>query len=550
MATHDMGHRDAGRTSAHTAAETPGAAVPAIPSDKPSAALPSSAAGASKHPANGPVERPAAARSASDLGRRAKRATWTRESVPDGPLDAVWKNGPPWLVSSLVHLLLLIILGLWVLGANRTSHVELSATYAERLGVQLEDDTLDVPRFDNDLTEEPLLTPDNLPMVDDPLARPAPAEMVRDALQAMSQQQPIQVGLALSGRQIGMKRALLAAYGGNATTEEAVMRALRWLARNQRKDGSWSLQGPYKNGSRSENREAATAMALLAFQGAGYTHLGGRSSPFRDVVAGGWEWLLGQQDTDGSFFRGRRHDHRFYTQAQCTIAVCEMYGMTRDERFKTPAQRAVDYCVQTQDVAGGWRYSPGSESDLSVTGWVVMGLQSAKMAGIEVPYDTWRRIERFLDLVSEQEGRLYSYQPSRGPTPAMTAEGLLCRQYLGWWRDDERLQDGAAYLLEHPINWSEKNVYYWYYATQVCHHMEGEYWKEWNAIMRQMLPTKQKRLGADRGSWDPDGDQWGRHGGRLFQTCLSAYMLEVYYRHLPIYQYRLFDAKADNGAGE
>ena len=142
------------------------------------------------------------------------------------------------------------------------------------------------------------------------------------------------------------------------------MRALRWLARNQRKNGSWSLQGPYKNGAPSENREAATAMALLAFQGAGFTHLGGRTSPFRDVVAKGWEWLLQQQDTDGSFFRSGSYNHLFYTHAQCTIAVCEMYGMTRDEKFKEPAERAVAYCVQTQDVAGGWRYGNNSGSDL------------------------------------------------------------------------------------------------------------------------------------------------------------------------------------------
>ncbi|MCH7751852.1 MAG: hypothetical protein IH898_06815, partial [Planctomycetes bacterium] len=45
--------------------------------------------------------------------------------MPDSPLDAVWKNGPPWLISSLVHMLLLIVLGLWALGASRTSHVEL-----------------------------------------------------------------------------------------------------------------------------------------------------------------------------------------------------------------------------------------------------------------------------------------------------------------------------------------------------------------------------------------------------------------------------------------
>ena len=28
---------------------------------------------------------------------------------------------------------------------------------------------------------------------------------------------------------------------------------------------------------------------------------------------------------------------------------------------------------------------------------------------------------------------------------------------------------------------------------------------------------------------------WGQFGGRLYVTCLSTYILEVYYRHLPLY---------------
>ncbi len=44
--------------------------------------------------------------------------------------------------------------------------------------------------------------------------------------------------------------------------------------------------------------------------------------------------------------------------------------------------------------------------------------------------------------------------------------------------------------------------------------------------------------GREAGSWDPmkpSEDEWARYGGRLYVTCLSLYMLEVYYRHLPLY---------------
>ena len=65
-------------------------------------------------------------------------------------------------------------------------------------------------------------------------------------------------------------------------------------------------------------------------------------------------------------------------------------------------------------------------------------------------------------------------------TLTMTAEGLLCRQYLGWKHDDPRMRRGIDYLLATRIDYDDQNVYYWYYATQACHHMDGDDWNRWN----------------------------------------------------------------------
>jgi hypothetical protein len=54
--------------------------------------------------------------------------------------------------------------------------------------------------------------------------------------------------------------------------------------------------------------------------------------------------------------------------------------------------------------------------------------------------------------------------------------------------------------------------------------------------MRDLLPEKQTKEGRERGSWSANGDRWGSQGGRLYVTCLSIYNLEVYYRHLAVYQ--------------
>ena len=66
--------------------------------------------------------------------------------------------------------------------------------------------------------------------------------------------------------------------------------------------------------------------------------------------------------------------------------------------------------------------------------------------------------------------------------------------------------------------------------------MEGEWWERWNDKMRQAVPKAQIKRGKEAGSWEPDmKDAHEVHGGRLYTTCLSIYMLEVYYRHLPLY---------------
>lgn len=458
------------------------------------------------------------------------------------------KNAPPWLVSAAFHMALLIILGLIVMAAapRRAFMLDVSIDdeediWAEKLGEQLEYDS-PLGRELIDAVEEPILTPDNLPEVEDPFAAPLNLPFEPDGLAATSDIQANLIGLALKGRQEGMRRTLLGRYGGNRLTEEAVLAGLAWLARQQQANGSWSLCGPYSSGvpSEWENPEAATAMALLAFQGHGDTH---KEGEYRRNVARGWEWLLKQQDADGNFFHQGAFNHHFYTQGQCTIALCELYGMTEDEKFKEPAMRAIQYLVDSQAPEGGWRYSPKTDSDVSVTGWIVMALQSARMAGLEVPQDTLTRVERFLDRVALHEGARYGYQKGSPVSLAMTAEALLCRQYLGWPRDDARLVAGVEWITApgNLIDFSEGNrdVYYWYYATQVAHHMEGDYWKRWNEVMKeQMIKHQVKPPHREAGSWDPERpsrDAHGPNGGRLYVTCLSIYMLEVYYRHLPIY---------------
>jgi hypothetical protein len=85
----------------------------------------------------------------------------------------------------------------------------------------------------------------------------------------------------------------------------------------------------------------------------------------------------------------------------------------------------------------------------------------------------------------------------------------------------------------------QRDSYYWYYATQVMFQMGGPHWDAWNDRLRPLLVEKQVSDGPFAGSWEPLGDvpdRWGREGGRVYVTAMHLLMLEVYYRHLPLYR--------------
>ncbi|MBY0398569.1 MAG: hypothetical protein K2X91_19145, partial [Thermoleophilia bacterium] len=183
--------------------------------------------------------------------------------------------------------------------------------------------------------------------------------------------------------------------------------------------------------------------------------------------------------------------------------------------------------------------------DTSVFGWQMFALRSARLAGLKVPRDVVKKGRRYLDLASTDPSRVtYAYIPGGPVSPVMTAEALLSRQYLGWPKDLPSLVKGAAMVARDLETSTDRNIYYWYYATQLLHNMQGDDWKRWNARVRENLVAWQVNGdGCMRGSWDPNSpqpDAWAstqnRHGaGRLFLTSLSILTLEVYYRYLPIY---------------
>lgn len=351
-----------------------------------------------------------------------------------------------------------------------------------------------------------------------------------------------------SGRHAALRAALLRSEGGTRESEAAVERGLDWIARHQAPDGHWNLdplafcaRTPCPAVPAIQSDAAATGLALLPLLGAGHSHL--KDGRYQATIQRGLDWLVTMQAPAGEIFTGSSaFNARMYSHAIAALAVCEAFGVTGDEKLRQPAQAAVDFIAAAQSAGnGGWRYEPGMPGDTSVFGWQMMALRSAHLAHLKLNPRTVAAARAYLDsAATDRKKVMYGYLPGRSTSLVMTAEALLCRQYLGWKRETPALRTGAGRVFEHLMTSSEANIYYWYYATQMLHNMGGKSWKQWNDRIRDgLVATQSQGEGCDHGSWSPVSpveDRWGRTAGRHFQTCLSILTLEVYYRYLPLYQ--------------
>ena len=336
------------------------------------------------------------------------------------------------------------------------------------------------------------------------------------------------------------RKKLVARDGGSPQTESAVQLGLHWLATHQALDGRWSLDGFHHrhqcgqqctHPGRVHSDTGATGLALLPFLGSGQTH---QSGNFKKVVLDGLKWLVADQAEDGSF--RSVSGGNMYAHGLATIALCEAWALTEDNWLRGPAQRAIDYIIAAQSASGGWRYTPRVGEDTSMIGWQMIALVSAQAGGLSLKPNPMAGASRYLNTAQvDPLGSQYAYTPRSGAKLAMTAEGLLCRQFLGRKRSHRGLINGVNHLQAHAPGTGAVDFYYWYYGTQVMHHFGGKPWASWNEQLVPTLLALQAKDGHSRGSWPPGGGH-DSSGGRVYATALALCMLEVYYRHRRVFE--------------
>jgi hypothetical protein len=386
---------------------------------------------------------------------------------------------------------------------------------------------------------------------------------------------------------LGLAGVLLAPRPGSADdrarrplvdepTRKAVDRGLRFLARAQNPNGSWTSDAGNKvnedysvaPGGKDVPHVGVTALAILGFLAAG--HVPGRG-PYGDVVDRAVEFLLSRVNDDGFI---AADGTRMYSHAFATLALAEVYGMSRAPRLREKLQSAIELTVKCQNATGGWRYVPFTvDSDMSVTVCQVVALRAAMNVGIKVPQDTIDRALRYvIDSVitdarrsPEEEIGAFYYQPSntrwnRSSFP-LTAAGLTTLFQAGIYDDQALLRymerhgipkkpapelDRTLAYLERtyvPMRNQYARHYFFYYgnyyAAQAMYNVGGlepARWERWYDRVRLDLLSLEVP-GTAPGSREEVG-WWQSNVGdtHTFATAVAILILSMPFDYLPIHQ--------------
>ena len=304
--------------------------------------------------------------------------------------------------------------------------------------------------------------------------------------------------------------------------DKAIERGLQYLLKTQNKDGSWTAEGGAVN-------IGGTSLGLMAFMVKGHFPGFGRHGAALDRAK---NYLLKQAEESPGGAMGTMYEHGLFT-----LAMSELWGMTKNEEDNAKIQKALERAVQVilraQSPLGGWRYHarPDCGQDTSVTAMVFVSLASARQAGILVPTETIDRVLGYLrDQVWNEATGGFGYQGSNGTTVACTAGGAYAAQLCGK-RDAEWVTAAIRHLENSPKVFNRKELghfyYAHYYAIQAMVQAGGDHYANWYPKIRDVLIGLQQK----DGSWNDSEDHKYPH-----KTPMAVIILGTPHRYIPVYQ--------------
>lgn len=335
-----------------------------------------------------------------------------------------------------------------------------------------------------------------------------------------------------------------------ADVDDAVNRALQWLASQQQRDGSLPTM--------PSGQPAITSLGVMAFLSAGNTLEGGRyAGGLRRAV----EYSLDCQQDNGllSLVRTRpttvRHNGShtaYYNHGITGLMLGEVYGMTgaaQSKRIEEAIPIAITLSRKGQNNKrnnvdqGGWQYYTyhhDVDSDMSATTWQLMFLRSAKNAGFDVPEQMVQDAMKFTERCYDPRRGVFHYGifgSERYTTVGSVGGGILSLSMAGK-HGSEMANSAGKWLLQRPFeNYNSYisaggNYHYGlYYASHASYQLGGEYWRSLYPRIVNVLLQNQ----LDDGSWPPEAGIASGYG-RCYSTALAVLSLTTSYQLLPIYQ--------------
>lgn len=303
--------------------------------------------------------------------------------------------------------------------------------------------------------------------------------------------------------------------------DRAIEKGFEYLIANQNADGSWTSDAGTMD-------IGGTSLGLMAFMVKGHFPGFGR---YGEPLNKAKNHLLKKAKESESGVLAGMYEHGLFT-----LAMSELWGMTRDvednKAIQTALEKAVEVILRAQSPLGGWRYSarPDAGQDTSVTATVFVSLASAQQAGILVPTETIDRVVGYLreQVWNEQTGG-FGYQGRTGTTLACTAGGAYVAQLCGK-RDTEWVAAAIRYLENSPKSFSRKEIGYYYYAhyyaISAMVQAGGDHYAKWYPQIRDSLIELQK----------PDGSWKETEKDYPHQTPMAIIILGTPHCYIPIYQ--------------
>jgi hypothetical protein len=338
--------------------------------------------------------------------------------------------------------------------------------------------------------------------------------------------------------------------------DSAVDQGLAFLASQQQPDGSFPTMRYAQRG--------VTGLCVLAFMAHGHTPGHG---PYGKCLDRAVAFICECQKPSGLLVLmagdeprvNRNITHELgvagtYDHAIASLTLSELYGMnSANAKSKLPQvigkSLAVTLEIQSwpkrnPEDKGGWRYIDEYKdegSDLSVTGWHLMFLRSARNAGFNVPSAAVNDAVAYIRRTYNKRYGNFGYLPaSHGDSRSrgMAGAGILALGHAGFHNSAEAKQAAESLLTysfdRYNVAFFPKRDRYHYSLFMCCqgmYQMGGTYWEKFFPRTVRPLLASQR----DDGSWDAESTRDGSFGNS-YTTALVILAVGAPNQLLPIFQ--------------